>query len=131
MSAAERLRISELEAEVDRLKTERDHARSFVPAMLARAEKAEAEVDRLRAENERLQQALDGIGTALGCAQNGVITQQEAWRQIEENLRAVHPDGPGLAAGYAVVNRSELDALRQQVADRDRQITALMEAARP
>lgn len=89
------------------------------------------EVDRLRAENERLQQALDGIGTALGCAQNGVITQQEAWRQIEENLRAVHPDGPGLAAGYAVVNRSELDALRQQVADRDRQITALMEAARP
>lgn len=54
MSAAERLRISELEAEVDRLKTERDHARSFVPAMLARAEKAEAEVDRLRAENAAL-----------------------------------------------------------------------------
>lgn len=73
--------------------------------------------------------ALDGIGTALGLVQNGVITELEAWRQIEENLRAVHPDGPGLSAGYAVVNRDEMDALRQQVADRDREISRLRRPA--
>lgn len=69
-------------------------------------------VPALVAEVRRVQAALDGIGSALVGFQCGDITEADAWREVEVNLRAVTGHDPGLRPGYVIVSADEVRDLR-------------------